>query len=215
MTPAYYSPRIRMFEIIAVVVTGLGKFVMVDFLQLKFWYVTSASLLWLVYILYRIKTNPGAPAYWGFRKEGFGSSLRWIGPVALLALAVFVTLGLLKRTLLFNEHLVFALLLYPVWGTIQQFLIIGLLVRNLKDMEGVTIKTPVIVAISAIVFSVVHVPSLPLVFATLGLAIGYSLLYLRYRNLWILGLFHGWMGGFFYFFVLGRDAWLEFVKAVQ
>lgn len=215
MTPAYYTRRIRLFEIMAVVLTGFGKFVLVDFLQLKFWYVTSASLLWLAYILYRIKTNPEAPAYWGFRKAGFRDSLRWIGPVALLALAVFVTLGLWNRTLLFNEHLLFVMILYPVWGTIQQFLIIGLLVRNLKDMEGITITTPIIVAISAVVFSVVHFPSLPLVLATLGLAIGYSLLYLRYRNLWILGLFHGWMGGLFYFFVLGRDVWLEFMKAVH
>jgi hypothetical protein len=107
------------------------------------------------------------------------------------------------------------LMLYPIWGTIQQFLIIGLIARNLSDFEGLTIPKSVVVVASSGVFSVVHYPSVPLMAATFVLALLYVFLYLKYINLWILGLFHGWLGGFFYFFVLGRDPWLEFVGAIQ
>jgi len=34
-------------------------------------------------------------------------------------------------------------------------------------------------------------------------------LYFRYRNLWPLGVLHGWLGAFFYLWVLGRDMWVE------
>jgi len=107
------------------------------------------------------------------------------------------------------------MILYPLWGTIQQFLIIGLIARNMEDWEGRKANSVTIVVVSSIVFSIVHFPSILLVAATALLAIAYTIIYLRYRNLWILGLFHGWLGCFFYFFVLGRDPWLEFVSALK
>jgi hypothetical protein len=213
--PAYCSNATRMAEMAAVVLTGLGKFLLVDWLHLKFWYVTIACLLWIVYILYRIKTNPGAPAYWGFRKQGFRSSLRWIGPVSVIALGGSIAFGIVRGTLVFNWHIFPIMILYPLWGTIQQFLIIGLIARNMEDWEGGRAGKALIVVVSSMVFSIVHFPSIPLVVATALLAIGYTILYLQHRNLWILGLFHGWLGCFFYFFVLGRDPWLEFVSAVK
>ncbi|HEY5751480.1 MAG TPA: CPBP family glutamic-type intramembrane protease [Chryseolinea sp.] len=213
--PAYYTNSTRTAEIAAVVLTGLGKFLLVDWLHLKFWYVTTACVLWIVYILYRIKTNLGVPAYWGFRKEGFSSSLRWIGPVSLIALGGFIVFGIVKGTLVFNWHILPIMILYPLWGTIQQFLIIGLITRNMEDCEGRRAGRAFIIVVSSIVFSVVHFPSIALVAATAMLAIGYTIIYLQYRNLWILGLFHGWLGCCFYFFVLGRDPWLEFVSAVK
>jgi len=214
-TPAYYNNNVRAAEIAAVALTGLGKFLMVDILHLKFWYVITACLLWITYIVYRIRTNPDAPAYWGFRKAGFSHSLCWIGPAALVALAAFIAIGLWRGTMIVNVHILPIMILYPLWGTIQQFLIIGLIARNLSDWQGTVISRYVIVVMSAVVFSIVHFPSWPLVVVTAALAIGYAIVYLRYRNLWILGIFHGWLGCFFYFLVLGRDAWLEFIAAVK
>jgi hypothetical protein len=45
--------------------------------------------------------------------------------------------------------------------------------------------------------------------ATFGLGLVYIPLYLRYRNLWPLGFYHGWLGTLFYLWVLGRDPWVE------
>jgi hypothetical protein len=209
------SNRTRLLEITAVALTGLGKFLLVDYLHLKFWYVTLVCLVWTVYILFRIRADRSLPGYWGFRKEGFKSSLKIVLPLSIVLVTAFVIVGKANDTLILNWHLLPILVLYPLWATIQQFLIIGLITRNLDDYEGKDIPKSVILVVASTVFSIVHYPSVPLMVATLFLAMLYTVLYLKYRNLWVLGLFHGWLGGFFYYFVLGRDAWLEFIQAIQ
>ena len=44
---------------------------------------------------------------------------------------------------------------------------------------------------------------------TFVLALLYSAVYLRERNLYALGLFHGWLGALFYYTVVGRDPFME------
>jgi membrane protease YdiL (CAAX protease family) len=107
------------------------------------------------------------------------------------------------------------LLLYPVWGVIQQFLIVGLVAGNLSDYGGSPLGRAGIVFVTAVLFSAVHFPVLLLVAGTFLLATVYTVVYLQTRNLWVLGLYHGWLGGFFYFFVLGRDPWKEVFAAVS
>ena len=48
-----------------------------------------------------------------------------------------------------------------------------------------------------------------LVVATFLLELAIVPLFLLYRNLWPLGLLHGWLGGLFYLWVEGRDLWVE------
>lgn len=205
----------RVLEILAVVFTGFCKFLLVDYFHQKFWFVTVACVGWLIYILYRIGKDNNLLDYWGFRKKGFKSSLKFALPAAIVAILTFVIVGMINDTLILNWHMAPILILYPLWGTIQQFLIIGLIARNLTDFENRTIPKSVVVVTSSAVFSVVHYPSVALMVATFVLALFYTLLYLKYNNLWILGLFHGWLASFFYYFVLGRDPWLEFISAIQ
>ena len=48
-----------------------------------------------------------------------------------------------------------------------------------------------------------------LVLATALLGLVFTPIYLRWRNLWPLGLYHGWLGALCYFWVIGRDPLLE------
>src|SRR5690349_8495183 len=208
------SNRTKILEISAVVITGLGKFLFVDYLQLKFWYILLASLFWIGYIGYRVSNHPGILQYWGFSRVGFRPSLKVVVPVSVISITGFVVYGILQETIILNSHLIPVLMLYPLWGTLQQFLIIGILVINFKEMKGINIPPAGIVLFASVVFAIVHYPSWPLIGATFLLAIFYSILYMRYKNLWVLGLFHGWLGGLFYFFVLHRDPWAEFLAAV-
>jgi hypothetical protein len=111
--------------------------------------------------------------------------------------------------LIFNWHILPTLLLYPLWGFIQQFLIVGLVAGNLSDVDKFRRHRLWIIVVTAIIFSVVHYPSVMLMAGTFVLALVYVPSYLQHRNIWTLGLFHGWLACFFYFFVLGRDAWGE------
>jgi uncharacterized protein len=97
---------------------------------------------------------------------------------------------------------------------IQQFLIVSLISGNLRDLKNMHLPVAIIIIITSIIFSSVHYPSLLLMAATFVLALLYTPAYLRHKNLWALGLYHGWLACFFYFFVLGRDAWLEVIKTI-
>ena len=45
--------------------------------------------------------------------------------------------------------------------------------------------------------------------ATFLLGLAFAPLYLRYRNVWPLGLYHGWLGTLLYYQVLGEDPFLR------
>ena len=205
----------RTFELLAVLFTGLGKFIMVDGLNLKFWFILLTSLFWVLYVARRVRQNPRLLHYWGFRKEGFNESLKWILPFGILSTISFVAYGAWQGVWIIHWNILPVMVLYPLWGIVQQFLIIGLIVKNMTDYEGMKFPVWITILTASILFSTVHYPSMLLMIGTFVLAVLYSLVYLRYSNLWVLGLFHGWLGGWFYFLVLGRDPWLEFIQAIQ
>jgi membrane protease YdiL (CAAX protease family) len=41
------------------------------------------------------------------------------------------------------------------------------------------------------------------------LALFYGYVYLKVRNIWVLGLFHGWLGALFFYTVVNRDPFIE------
>lgn len=212
MTPAPTSQitdRRRLLEILAVAITGLGKFIFMDLLEWRLPYILTACLAWLAYILYQQGRRPGLLAYWGLNTQGFWRTLLFLLPFALGLVIVFMLLGNHWGTNRLNWGIIPIMLLYPLWGIIQQFLIVGLIGRNLTDLSRPQLSRTWVVLLTALVFAVVHFPFLLLVGATFGLAIVYTSLYLRGHNLLALGVYHGWLGGFFFYTLLNRDPWQE------
>lgn len=208
------TDRIRKFEILAVIATGIGKLIFFNWLHLQFWFIMLASIFWIGYIFYRVRSNKSILNWWGFRKEGFRDSLRMIVPLALIALTLFILYGLRSGKMILSWHILPSLVLYPIWGTIQQFLIMALVAGNLNTLKGIRMPRYLSILITALIFGIVHFPYYLLIAGTFVLAIIYALVYFNYRNLWVLGIFHGWLGSFFYFFVLGRDAWITFIDSI-
>jgi uncharacterized protein len=204
----------RFFEIVAVIATGMCKFIFVDLLPLKSWYIGATCLFWIAYVVIQCRKDKSILKYWGFTRSGFQKTILLFLPFAALCVMAFVAYGLVQDTLIFNWHLVPVLLLYPLWGVIQQFLIVALIAGNLKDLKNIHVPSPLIVVVTSVIFSIVHYPSLLLIAATFVLALLYTPVYLRHKNLWALGIYHGWLACFFYFFVLGRDAWLEVINTL-
>ena len=208
------TDRIRKFEILTVLATGIGKLIFFNWLHLQFWFIMLASIFWIGYIFYRVRSNKSILNWWGFRKEGFRDSLRMIVPLALIALTLFILYGLRSGKMILSWHILPSLVLYPIWGTIQQFLIMALVAGNLDTLKGIRMPRYLSILITALIFGIVHFPYYLLIAGTFVLAIIYALVYFNYRNLWVLGIFHGWLGSFFYFFVLGRDAWITFIDSI-
>jgi membrane protease YdiL (CAAX protease family) len=99
--------------------------------------------------------------------------------------------------------------LYPVFGLVQQFMMIGLIAGNLKAMRNISFRNYQIILITSLLFSLVHYPSVFLMVFTFIMELAFVLAYFKWRNLWSLGLYHGLIGCLLLFYVLERDLWLE------
>ena len=209
MTSLSISNQRRILEITAVVLTGIGKFIFMDYLNWRFPFVAVAIISWLSYIIYRKSKQPGITKYWGFRTDNFKTVLKRVLPFGILAVIAFFAVGFFNGTINLTRHIIPILILYPIWGTIQQFLLIALTAGNLHDMKGQKLNKGIIILLAAILFGAIHYPFIWLMIATFLLAIFYGWIYLSKRNIYVLGFFHGWLGGIFYYTVLERDPFLE------
>lgn len=129
----------RFFEISAVIMTGVCKFVFVDMLPFKSWYIVTTCLFWIIYVFLRYQKHKDILKYWGFSKSGFRDTFRTLLPLAVLSIVGFVIYGMRQDVLVFNWHIIPTLLLYPLWGIVQQFLIVSLIAGNLKDLQGIRV----------------------------------------------------------------------------
>jgi uncharacterized protein len=160
-------------------------------------------------VIYRARRDPGITRYWGFRTDNFWQVVRRILPFGLVSLAIFIVLGLYQDTINITWHIVPILILYPIWGIIQQFLLIALTAGNLQDIDEIKIPNAVIIVLAAILFGLIHYPFLWLIAGTFILGVFYGVIYFKQRNIYALGIFHGWLGGLFYYTVVDRDPFLE------
>jgi hypothetical protein len=198
--------RVALGELVAAGLTGAVHLFFEEVLHAKMVFIALAAAGWIGYVALRLRRAPGTLALWGFRRAG-------LGPAAALSTAVFaagaggiVAVALLRGTLTANWHILPLFLVYPLWGYVQHFLLQAMVARNLQCFWGSSwAVTPVV----AVFFGAVHWPDLVLAGATFLLALVFTPIYLRWRNLWPLGIYHGWLGAMAYFWLLRRDPWAE------
>lgn len=203
------SNQTRLYETIAAALTGIGKIVFINLIDLRLPYIIITIVGWLGYVIYRYRQNPEIIRYWGLGTENFSKSFLQLLPVALACMAIFVGAGYYFGTEVLDWSLVLILLLYPIWGVLQQFLVLGIYSRNLADGWGGQRSEATIIGLTAVLFAIIHYPSPMLIGATFLLAIVYTWLFLRGSSILALGIYHGWLGGVFFYTVLGRNPWLE------
>jgi len=199
------SDKVRIIEIIAVAITAIGKFIFVDYLNWRLPFVVVTILAWLIYVIYRYKKDKLVLKDWGFRTDNFKSLIRLILPFAVISILSFFVIGYFQGTLNMTWHILPLLITYPIWGIVQQFLVIALVAGNLSHIKSIKLSKPVIILITAILFSVVHYPSMWLMLGTFILALFYGYVYLKVKNIYALGLLHGWLGALFYYTVVNQD----------
>ncbi len=206
------SDRRRWIEILAVVLTGGLKYVMVDWLNFRVFYITAACLAWSLYIISRYRHDRNSLQRWGFRKENFKHSFLFILPFAILTIAIIFWYGLHFNKSFLNWHVIPVFFLYPLWGMIQQFMMTALIAGNLQALNSLDLGKYQVILITSLLFSMVHFPYLSLMIYAFLMEILFTYTYFKWRNLWSLGLFHGWVSSLLLFFVLGRDLWSELWK---
>lgn len=195
-------------EIFFAVLTGIGKFIFMDLLDLKLTYISLVILGWTVYVLNRMKREKEVFSYWGFRIDNIKKVAKLILPFALISLCALIGIGLIKETMDFPWYILFLFIFYPIWGTIQHFLMIALVAGNISELNK---KIPrwLIIFISATLFALIHFPDVNLIIGTFFLASFCTHIYLKERNIFALGIFHGILGVLFYYLGTDRDPFIE------
>jgi membrane protease YdiL (CAAX protease family) len=208
-TLSLISDNRRKAEILAVLITAIGKFIFMDWLQWKLAFIVVAILCWSIYVFMRKRQVPDIMKYWGFRFDNFRQVLKIVLPFGITSIIVFTAIGLYLGTINITWHIFPILLLYPVWGTIQQFLVISIVAGNLKDLTQKKFPNLLIILVTALLFGILHYPFFWLVVGTFVLALFYGYIYLRVKNVYVMGIFHGWLGALFFYTVVGRDPFAE------
>lgn len=203
------SEKRQWIEILLVILTGLLKYIMIDWLEMRAFYITGISIFWSVYLLQRYAKDHAVLIKWGFRKEYFSRSFVVLMPFMIISIICAVLFGIINNRALLNWRVLPVLFLYPAWGLIQQFMMIDLIAGNLLSMHAFRIKKYQAILITAFIFSMVHQPYILLMIVTFFMEILFLIVFDRYRNLWALGIAHGWIATFILYYALNRDLWTE------
>jgi len=190
----------------AVALTGAGHLAF-SAADASAYFIPVAAAGWGGYVYLRTREDPDFLRRAGFTSENIGPAFRDGTLVAVGSLALMAGIGAAQGSLRLHPDMVPALLLYPSWGLLQQFLVQGLVAGNLADAQGWAGSPYFIIPTTAAVFGSVHLPNWKLTAGTFALGLAYTPLYLEHGNLWPLGLYHGWLGTFYYFWVLDRNPW--------
>ncbi len=210
------SDRRRLLEVLAVILTAIGKFIFMDYLDWRLLFVVVIIIAWGIYVYYRYKQEKNILKYWGFRTDNFKQTVKLILPFGITSIITFIGIGFYQDTINITWHILPILITYPIWGVIQQFITIGLIAGNLNHLKKIKLNKFSIIIITAILFSVAHFPSIWLMVGTFILALFYGFVYLKNKNIYAMGIFHGWLGALFYYTVVNRDPFQEiFLKLIN
>jgi hypothetical protein len=208
-------PRRTKLEVLAVFLTAGLHLVLGRVPSLKGAFIAAALLGWASYIGLRVRRDPSLLEEWGFSRHGLARATL---ATSVAAAVGFIGMGAIagaEGALRVHWHMLPLLLLYPLWGLVQQFLVQAIFVRPLCLGPRALVPPVVGTAIAAALFAAVHLPGFRLTIATGLLGLVFTPIYLRWRNLWPLGLFHGWLGVAAYFWLLQRDPWVELLAGLD
>ena len=199
-------------EVAGVIATGGLHLVLVHAFSARAVFIAVSVAAWTSYIWAQLCKDPGLLRIWGFSRLGLRDTLTATTVVAMSAAAIMAIIALSQDALSLQWHMLPLLLLYPIWGLVQQFLVQALVAANLKRAAPAISSTWIVTPICGLLFGIVHLPDLRLAGCTFLLGLVFTPIYLKWRNLWPLGLYHGWLGVLFYFWILRRDPWSEVIR---
>ena len=197
------------FEITAVAITVLLKFILMDWLNWRVFYLSGAMLFWVSYIVVQLKTDREIVTLWGLRNQNLSKTVLFLAPFVLITIAASLIYNTLHGEQPFSWQFIMICILYPFWGMIQQFILLALVLRNLLEISQLKRNRYIAILLVATAFSLVHFPDFFLMVLTFFMELVFIMAYFRSRNLWAIGTAHGWIATFVLYFVLHRNLWSE------
>ena len=169
---------------------------------------------WVAFLLFRVRGDPSLVDRWGLRPgRDLGPLCARLGPLLVLAVIANAAIAHARGQLEIPELLWLSLLLYPLWGLVQQWLVQALFVDNVRALTGA--RLPWLLAAGGVGFGAIHLAHPLLVVGTALMGVVYVALFQRWRNLWPLAVCHGWLGSLFYPWVLGLNPTADLVAQLR
>ena len=162
----------------------------------------GVALVVIAYLVRRVRRLPNILRAWGMRRDNFRECLWPHLAFAAVGLPALVALGAALDPLALPPTFWLVLGLYPLWGIAQQFALQNLLARNVAALVP---NRFAIATTAAVLFAAAHYPRLDLVGLTLVSGFAFTLLYLRWPNLWAVGISHGILGTVAAYLVVRED----------
>jgi len=201
--------NLQSIEFPAVLLTALLKFVLMDWLGMRAFYIGGICIFWLSYFIARYSLDHSILKQWGFKKDNFKKSLLTLLPYIIISICIAVIYGIIKPVTILNPDIIPILILYPLWGIIQQFMVANILAENLLNLKSVSSNKYVVILLTSSIFSLVHYPGVFLMAFVFAMEMLFLTVYFKWKNLWAIGLAHGWVATFVLFYILERDLWIE------
>ncbi len=206
--------RQRRLELAGVLVTAV-IFVVLPKPPASVWpiaaFIVGCITAWSSYLALQVWRDPRLLDRWGLRAGNeLQPLLGVVAPLLAVSVAAGAVVALIRGKPLWADWLWLSLLLYPLWGVVQQWLVQALVVDNVRALLGWSL--PACMALGGLGFGIIHLEHPLLVAATGVLGAVYVALFQRYRNLWPLGVCHGWLGSLFYPWVLDRNPLAEIIE---
>lgn len=128
----------------------------------------------------------------GFRWSNFRECVEHMAPALLLMALSLIALGLLLATMrpISVEYGFMCLLAYCPWGIFQQYLLNGYIANRLLAV----FSARYVPLIAATLFAGAHLPNWFLMLVTFAAGYLSTKIFMRYRNLYFLGLAHALIG---------------------
>jgi hypothetical protein len=173
---------------------GMLALIMVDI----WWVEPRRPMAWLALVALVVASHVRrgeTPSSLGFRRANLRRCLVAIGPlllgVAAIALVLSVTFGTVRRVP--PGRLAGFVAYYCVWGLFQQYALNGYFVNRFAAAAPGR-RIGLVPPVAAGCFALVHAPNWFLVGVTFGAGLLCAHFYLKYRNLFPLGVAHGLLG---------------------
>jgi len=176
-------------------------------LHAKWIFFGAAAPIWIWWLFRRFREEPGLLRTWGLSTEHLRPALIVSATIGLAGAVLLLALGRILGRPPLPVHFWGVVPAYLAWALVQQVALNGILARGL----GPFLPAWTVPLAAGALFSLAHLPDLPLMGLTFAAGVLWVSLYLRWPNLWALALCHGFLGALTYYMVLGRDPWVELI----
>jgi hypothetical protein len=173
-------------------------------IMLYIWWLRSPHSHW-VFVLFGLVLlshygHGESPRELGFRKANFQACCKMFSPALLFTALLLLAAGILLQTLrdLDLDRAVIGFLSYCTWGLFQQYLLNAYFVNRLLAVSSSATQAA---TLGAACFACAHTPNWFLMIVAFAAGYCCARIWIRYRNLYFLGIAHGAIGSMLYLVV--------------